>query len=57
MRKVILIGGNPVGACQVRGAQLSQALEKYCSLNAPYILNDLFINNIDNIKEIGRAHV
>lgn len=37
MRKTILIGGAPVGACQMRGLQTSQALEKYCSLNVPYL--------------------
>ena len=34
------VGGNPVGACQTRGLQTSQALKKYCSLDAPYILNN-----------------
>lgn len=51
MKKIILVGGEPIGACQVRGYQTSQALKKYCSLNSIYVLHNQFINDIDNIKD------
>lgn len=49
--KTILVGSNPMGSCQMRGYQTSIALHKYCALDAPYILNDLFLSNIDNITD------
>jgi hypothetical protein len=50
MRETILVGSNPVGACQTRGLQTSQALKKYCSLDAPYVLfNQLSVDIKDTI--------
>jgi hypothetical protein len=51
MKDVLIVGGTPVGACQVRGYQTSQALDKYCSIKAPYTLTDHFVNSIDSIKD------
>jgi hypothetical protein len=50
MKNVLLVGNGFEGSYQVRGVQTSQALKKYCLINAPYILRDQFLKDIDSIK-------
>lgn len=50
MKKIILVGNGFEGSYQLRGIQTSQALKKYCLVDAPYILRDQFLKDISNIK-------
>lgn len=50
MKNILLVGDGFEGSYQVRGIQTSQALKKYCLIDAPYILKNQFLKDINSIK-------
>jgi hypothetical protein len=50
MRNIIFVGHSTSGACKMRGVQTVQALEKYSSLKPSYILGNIFVKEVNTIK-------
>jgi hypothetical protein len=50
MRNIIFVGHSTSGACKMRGVQTVQALEKYSSLKSSYILGNIFVKEVNTIK-------